>query len=170
MPGTGGDSLEQLIRAVKSGKIDEEIVDRRVDDLLDVVLSTTKNLERRPGGCFDIDEHHAAARSASEQSIVLLKNEESMLPLKAGTKVAVKLTKQADVVLMYMGLDEESECEGLYVGYRYYDKAGMDVLFPFGFGLSYTTFKYSNIKADTENVTFTITNTGNVDGAEIAEV
>lgn len=333
MPGTGGDSPEQLIKAVKEGRIDEGMVDRRVDELLDVVLSTSKTLEHHPSGSFDVDEHHAAARRASEQSIVLLKNEESMLPLKEGTRVAVigdfaetpryqgagsslvnavrvestldvigdfplevvgfergfprlgagdtgmkkaavELAKRADKVLMYMGLDEVSECEGLdragmklpesqvdllkavyevnpdiivvlaagspvempwigcckalvhgylsgqagasailevltgqvnpsgklaesyplayedvssapyfpakdrnveyreglYVGYRYYDKVKKDVLFPFGFGLSYTTFKYSNIKADTENVTFTITNTGKADGAEIAEI
>ena len=60
--------------------------------------------------------------------------------------------------------------EGLYVGYRYYDTVGKDVRYPFGYGLSYTTFAYSDIKASKDEVTFTITNTGKVDGAEVAQV
>lgn len=333
MPTTGGDSPEQLIKAVKEGKFDEAMVDRRVDEILDVILSTAKAVEPYKGKDFNVDEHHAVAKKASEQSIVLLKNEESMLPLKSGTKVAVigdfaetpryqgagssvvnptkldsamdvikdfpldvvgfekgyprigagdpamqeaavELAKKADVVLMYLGLDEISESEGLdrqhmklpqsqvdllkavheanpdivvvmaagssvempwidcckamvhgylcgqagasailevimgdvnpsgklsesypfsyddvsskpyfpakersveyreglYVGYRYYDKVGKEVLFPFGFGLSYTTFEYSDIKATDKEVTFTLRNTGDRDGAEVAQV
>ena len=60
--------------------------------------------------------------------------------------------------------------EGLYIGYRYYDAAGVPVRYPFGYGLSYTTFEYSNIKASKDEVTFTIKNTGSVDGAEVAQV
>ena len=68
--------------------------------------------------------------------------------------------------------------EGIFVGYRYYDKKKIDVLFPFGYGLSYTTFKYSgfsisktNIKdTDTIDVSVTVTNTGKVAGKEIIEL
>lgn len=60
--------------------------------------------------------------------------------------------------------------EGLYIGYRYYDTTGVPVRYPFGYGLSYTSFAYSDLKADREKVTFTVTNTGSVDGAEIAQV
>ena len=60
--------------------------------------------------------------------------------------------------------------EGLYIGYRYYDTAGVPVRFPFGYGLSYTTFAYSDISASQNAVTFTVTNTGAVDGAEVAQV
>ena len=60
--------------------------------------------------------------------------------------------------------------EGLYVGYRYYDTAGVEVKYPFGFGLSYTTFAYSDLAVTDEGVSFTITNTGSVDGAEIAQL
>ncbi|MBR0062907.1 MAG: glycoside hydrolase family 3 C-terminal domain-containing protein, partial [Oscillospiraceae bacterium] len=60
--------------------------------------------------------------------------------------------------------------EGLYVGYRYYDSANVPVLFPFGFGMSYTTFEYSDIKADEKKVTFKLTNTGKMDGAEVAQL
>ena len=60
--------------------------------------------------------------------------------------------------------------EGLYVGYRYYDTAAIPVRYPFGHGLSYTSFAYSGLKADTKQVTFTLTNTGSADGAEVAQV
>ena len=68
--------------------------------------------------------------------------------------------------------------EGLYVGYRYFDKVGKDVLFPFGHGLSYTTFEYSGLKlskknikdTDTLKVTFKVKNTGDRAGAEVAQV
>lgn len=333
MPTTGGDSAEQLIAAVREGKVSEAIIDRRVDELLDVVLSTHEAVKKYEGKRFDTDAHHAMARRASEQSIVLLRNEEGILPLKPGTRVAVigdfaqtpryqgagssvvnptrldsamdvikdfplevvgfekgyprvgaadatmesaavELAKKADVVLLYLGLDEISESEGLdrphmkmpasqvslleavsaansnvvivmaagsavempwidrckamvhgylcgqagaaailsviigdvnpsgklsesyplsyddvsskpyfparersveyreglYVGYRYYETVRKPVLFPFGFGLSYTTFSYSDLKATDKEVTFTITNTGDRDGAEAAQV
>ncbi|OZJ02388.1 hypothetical protein BZG36_04882 [Bifiguratus adelaidae] len=69
--------------------------------------------------------------------------------------------------------------EGLYVGYRYYDKTSTDVLFPFGFGLSYTTYKYSDAtvqqQAETAdnvsvNVTVNVTNTGSRTGQEVVQV
>ena len=68
--------------------------------------------------------------------------------------------------------------ESIYIGYRYYDTAEKDVLFPFGFGLSYTEFEYSNIKlskkkikdTDTLTVSFKVKNVGNCDGAETAQI
>ena len=68
--------------------------------------------------------------------------------------------------------------EGIYVGYKYYDTANKEVAFAFGFGLSYTTFEYSDIKLSTDNikdtdtltVSFKLKNTGSVDGAEVAQV
>ncbi len=333
MPGTGGDSPEQLIKAVKEGRITEAEVDIRVDELLDVVLSTRKATDKYKGGKFDVDAHHAFAQKCSEESIVLLKNEGNILPLAGGTKVAVigefakkarfqgagssvvnatkvdhtmdvigsfdldvvgfepayprhgktdhamcqkaaELAGKADVVLMYIGLDEIAESEGLdrstlaipqcqidalkavseandnivivmsagsavempwlnqckalvhgyltgqagakavlrvlmgevspsgklsesypikyedcssapyfpakersveyreglYVGYRYYNTASVPVLFPFGFGMSYTTFEYSDIRLDGKKVVFTLTNTGDRDGAEVAQL
>ncbi len=333
MPTTGGDSAEQLIKAVKAGRIEESLVDRRVDELLDVVFLTHKALEPYKGKTFDVEAHHAVARKASEESIVLLKNEDKILPLAEGTKVAiigdfaetpryqgagssvvnptkldstmgvigqfpldvvgfekgyprvgvgdpamqaaaVELAKKADVVLLYIGLDEISESEGLdrqnmklpasqvellkavaavnknvvvvmsagsavempwlssckamvhgylcgqagaaavlnvilgqvnpagklsetyaiayedvssapyfpakqrsveyreglYVGYRYFETAGKPVLFPFGFGLSYTTFAYSDLTVSDKAVSFVLTNTGDRDGAEVAQV
>ena len=333
MPTTGGDSDLELVEAVKSGRLSEELLDRRVDELLDVILSTTKAVEPLEGKPFDVEKHHAMAARASEQSVVLLKNENGILPLNKGTKVAVigefaqkaryqgagssvvnptkldhamdviknfdldvagfeagyprsgkgdpamqekavELAKKADVVLLYIGLDEISESEGLdrasmklpqsqvdlieavsaanpnvvavmsagsavempwlpkvkalvhgylcgqagassvlkvvmgevnpsgklaesypvkyedvssapyfpakertaeyreslFVGYRYFETAKAPVLFPFGFGLSYTTFEYSDLAASDKEVTFTLKNTGSVDGAEVAQL
>ena len=60
--------------------------------------------------------------------------------------------------------------EGLYVGYRYYQTAGVPVAFPFGHGLSYTSFAYSDLKASADGVTLTVTNTGTREGAEIVQL
>lgn len=60
--------------------------------------------------------------------------------------------------------------EGIYVGYRYYEKAGVPVRFAFGSGLSYTTFEYKNLKVVGCNVYVTVKNTGNVPGKEIVEL
>lgn len=333
MPTTGGDSAEQLIKAVKAGHISEEIVDKRVAELLTVVYPTRKAADAYKGKEFDVEAHHEMAKKASEQSVVLLKNNDNILPLKKGAKVAVigefaqkaryqgagssvvnctkldhamdvignfdldvvgfeagyprigpgnptmqqkavELAKKADYVLLYIGLDEISESEGLdrsnidlpksqmellnmiskvnknviavmsagsvvampwlnqckalvhgylcgqagasavlkvimgdvnpsgklsetyplsygdvptanyfpakertveyreglYIGYRYYETAGVPVLFPFGYGMSYTTFEYSSLFVDEKGAAFTITNTGKVDGAEVAQL
>jgi beta-glucosidase len=63
--------------------------------------------------------------------------------------------------------------EGLKVGYKWYDAEKKPVLFPFGYGLSYTTFSYSDVKAsagETVKVSFKLKNTGDREGAEIGEV
>ena len=333
MPSTGGDGPRQLMQAVAEGKITEAEVDRRVDELLDVMLSTRKAVDQFKGKPFDKEAHHAFARKASEQSIVLLKNEGGILPLAKGSKVAVigefaqkaryqgagssvvnctkldhtmdvigsfdlnvvgfepgyprhgdpdaammakaaELAKKADYVLLYLGLDEISESEGLdratlampacqietlkavsaanpnvivvmsagsavempwldqckamvhgylcgqagasavlevilgeinpsgklsesypikyedcssapyfpakqrsveyreglYVGYRYYETAKVPVLFPFGFGLSYTKFEYADLKVTDKEARFTLKNVGKMDGAEVAQL
>lgn len=64
--------------------------------------------------------------------------------------------------------------EGIFVGYRYYDFKEMDVLFPFGYGLSYTDFEYSNLSVQTDGcnaeVSVTVTNTGSVAGREVVQL
>nr|WP_294493354.1 glycoside hydrolase family 3 C-terminal domain-containing protein [uncultured Mediterraneibacter sp.] len=60
--------------------------------------------------------------------------------------------------------------EGLYVGYRYYDTSKVRVMYPFGFGLSYTEFSYKDLQIDEKGVSFTLTNTGSMDGAEVAQL
>ena len=60
--------------------------------------------------------------------------------------------------------------EGPYIGYRYFDKVDRPVRYPFGYGLSYTTFEYADLQADSRAVSFTLRNTGARDGAEVAQV
>ncbi|MCL2796442.1 MAG: glycoside hydrolase family 3 C-terminal domain-containing protein [Firmicutes bacterium] len=60
--------------------------------------------------------------------------------------------------------------ESIYVGYRYYDAAGIPVKYPFGFGLSYTAFAFSDLLVGESGATFTIKNTGAVAGAEVAQL
>ena len=332
MPCPGGDSIRELMKAVKDDKVTEADLDARLDELLELVLSTHAAVEKAPR-TFDAAAHHALARRAAAESIVLLKNEDGILPLKAGEKLAVigdfaqtpryqgagssavnsikvdsfldclaesglnsvgyakgfdrqgkpdealkaeavQLAKNANVVLLCMGLDEIKESEGidradmklaenqlellaavaaanpnvvvllsagsslesgwvkdckalvygclggqagagalvevltgaqnpcgklaetwarsyadtpakahfggdgptveyregLYVGYRYYDTAGVPTAFPFGYGLSYTSFAYSDLKADENGVTLTVTNTGSCAGAEVVQL
>ena len=332
MPAPGLGSARELIEAVKNGTLSEDDIDARVDELLDIVLKTTKAAEGAPD-TFDVDGHHALAAKAAAGSAVLLKND-GILPLASGTKVAVigdfafepryqgagssmvnttklstieqqiqddpdlkavsfsrgykrngerddalleeavKAAGEAEVVLYFFGLDEMSESEGLdrthmripqvqidalkriaitnpnvvgvlsagssiempwedqckailhgyltgqagaeamldllagrrnpsgklaetyplvyedtpssqyypakernadyrealYVGYRYFDTAGKPVRYPFGYGLSYTTFVYSDLVVSGEGVTFTLTNTGDREGAEVAQM
>ena len=60
--------------------------------------------------------------------------------------------------------------EGLYVGYRYFESAGVPVRYPFGYGLSYTQFAYSDIEVNGKGVSFTVTNAGDRAGAEVAQL
>ena len=85
----------------------------------------------------------------------------------------------------YPGIKEKGDqfwqthySEGVYIGYRWYSTKGIEVQFPFGHGLSYTTFEYANVKADKSEMTadqkllvsVDVTNTGSVDGAEIVQL
>ena len=64
--------------------------------------------------------------------------------------------------------------EGIFLGYRHYDRSSIKPLFPFGYGLSYTTFQYGNLQISRDprdvRVSFTIKNTGHRQGAEIAQI
>ena len=60
--------------------------------------------------------------------------------------------------------------EGIYVGYRYYDKAGLPVRYPFGYGLSYTSFTYSDLLIDGRKVSFIVRNSGERKGKEVVEL
>uniref|UniRef100_UPI003FF11D8B glycoside hydrolase family 3 C-terminal domain-containing protein n=1 Tax=Gemmiger formicilis TaxID=745368 RepID=UPI003FF11D8B len=332
MPAPGGDSVRELLAAVESGKISESDIDARLSELLPLVFDTKAALDAAPRE-FDAAAHHALARRAAAESLVLLKNEDALLPLAADTKVAVigdfaknpryqgagssmvnstqvdvlldklidselnvigyqqgfdrhgkpdaalqksacELATQADTVILCMGLDEIAESEGLdrsnlrlaqnqldllqavaavnpkivvvlysgsvvetpwldncqallyaalggqagagavadaltgkvnpcgklaetwplayadipsaadfatrrktveyreglYIGYRYFTTAEKAVRFPFGYGMSYTTFAYSDMAADEQGVSLTVTNTGSVAGTEIVQL
>ena len=328
MPAAGDDSPCQLLEALKKGEITEAEVDQRVDELLEIILA------KRPD-CVtaDPDAQHEAVRKAAEKCIVLLKNEDSVLPLNGREKIAVigdfagtpryqgagssmvnaerveiitellpayfpncvgyapgferldkpnaelteaavNLAKQADVVLLCLGLPEGFETEGLdrthmhlpqnqidllakiaavnpnivltlsagsavetpwadqckalvfgalggqasasamlnvltgkvnpggklsetfpvaysdmpvsryypgeeatseyreglYVGYRYFTTAKKPVRFPFGHGMSYTSFAYSDLELTDAAAAFTLENTGKVDGDEVVQL
>ncbi len=338
MPGSAGLGAAKLVEAVRNGTLDEAVLDERVGELVELIKKSQNTL----CDCeYSKGEHHAFARRVAENSMVLLKNDGGMLPLKEGQTVAVigemakkpryqgagssqivttelesaydaflkegvgivyaqgydsnknvtdvkmladavECAKNADAAVVFIGLTDEFESEGfdrdtldipqnhvdivnavsranpntavvlsggapvvmpwlgnvkavlnaylggqasggavvnlltgkvnpsgklaetyplslsdtpsfrrfpgstrsveyresVYVGYRYYDTFKKDVLFPFGFGLSYTKFEYSGLRVsqknmkdtDTLKVTFKVKNVGDVAGAEIAQV
>ena len=89
MPGTGNSGVHDIVQAVKNGVLTEEVLDQRLDELLNIIFETHQATEKKKGTSFDIEAHHELARKAAQESIVLLKNEDNILPLQPGTKVAV---------------------------------------------------------------------------------
>ena len=303
MPGGSNYMAQEVLAAVAQGELDEADVDRSVERVKKMVFEAAEALKNKQP--CDYDAHHVLARMAAEQSAVLLKNEDQILPLKEEQKIAIvgdmaknmrfqgagsshinptKLVQPADVLgqgvsveeadvavvltglppefegegfdrehmampddqvklieevaaqnpntvvvlfcgapvetpwadkvkaILYMGLPGQAggealknllygvanpsgklaetwpvrygDCpsasyypqidaqyrEGIYVGYRYYDKANVDVRWKFGFGLSYTEFAYSDLTLDGETVSVTVTNTGPYAGAEVVQL
>lgn len=341
MPTSSGIGTKLIVDAVNNGELDVAILDAAVDKIIEL----TKKAEPMLGKSYtyDSDEHHNLAREIASQCMVLMKNDNNLLPLKKDAKIAligemahtpryqgagsslinpIKLdnayqtmkdmgidltfsagytlkkskakkamelileakdrARNADVAVVFVGLTDEYETEGadrhhlsippmhntlveevlkvnpntvvvlsggaavempwadkvpailnmfltgqaggsavcdilfgdvnpsgklsetyplalsdnssynyfpgttvsvehresVYVGYKYYDTANKEVAFPFGFGLSYTTFEYSDLKVsadsikdtDTVTVSFKVKNTGDVDGAEVAQL
>jgi beta-glucosidase len=91
----------------------------------------------------------------------------------------VKKWEDSPAYRTYPGTDGKVNYqEGIYVGYRFFDKKQLEPMFPFGFGLSYTTFSYADLKLDKNemaydgsvNLTMKIKNTGKVDGAEVIQL
>lgn len=169
MPSSGGVTDAQIVRAVKSGELEERLLDEAVDRYLDLLFSTRPALGK--GKRFNYSLHHQTAREAAARCAVLLKNEGHILPVKKGQRIAVigdfaarpryqgagsslinptrvdnaldalkdsgldivgyaqgfqraggkseklkvqalDLAEQADVCLLFLGLDESSESEG----------------------------------------------------------
>lgn len=182
MPGTGDSGMKDILKGIEAGVLTEAELDQRLDELLDVIFTTyntqleysSQALDNSMVKQYDVDGHHALARKAAEESIVLLKNDNDILPLHGAVKIAVigdfavnpryqgagsslvntsmepenlwnelhkanvgniigyakgykrnaktnnrlieeavKLAKQAEVVVVCAGLDEISESEGL---------------------------------------------------------
>lgn len=329
MPGTKKVGQKEIIDAVKSGRLSEKVLDERVDELLSLVLDLVKT-ERQS---VDYARQHELARKAASESIVLLKNQDDILPLSSDINIAligdfaknpryqgagsslintrqlektvdcvkdypltiigyeqgyqrvdkedkdlldnaVKLAQKAEVILYYMGLDEMSESEGLdrrhlslpknqldllevlvqtgkkivvvlsagsvvdmswdrnvhgilhgylsgeagatamldaltgrvnpsgklsetypvglkdipssanypaeeefalykealYVGYRYFTSVDKPVKYPFGYGMSYTSFAYDQLEVSEAGAAITVTNIGSVAGAEVVQL
>ena len=87
MPAPGGDSVRELMRAVRKGKISEDDIDARLDELIELVTKARAAVENP--SAIDEAAHHQLARRAAAQSIVLMKNKDNLLPLSAGTRVAL---------------------------------------------------------------------------------
>lgn len=170
MPSANGMTDRDIVEAVKSGELDEALLDERVNSLLELLYDTLPAM--RNGKHYTDEEHNAAARDAARRSIVLLKNDGGLLPLGSGKRVAVigdfaqapryqgagsslinptmlenaldelqktemniigfekgfkrlggksaallsravKLAQSADVAVLFLGLDEGGEAEGL---------------------------------------------------------
>lgn len=339
MPGKGSEPDEEIVKAVKSGKLDEKVLDLACERMLTLIYRVIEN--RKEGVVFDRDADHVKAAEYAEECLVLLKNENSILPLRKQSRVAfigkyaaspryqgggsshinshkvtsalaaaealgyevsyaqgfddkedkvdpameseaLKLAAKSDVVVIFAGLPDAFESEGfdrthlelpecqnsliskiaavqkntvvvlhngspvtlpwldkvdglieaylggqavgeaevkvlfgevnpsghlpetfplklsdnpsylnfpgegdkvvyaedIFVGYRYYEKKQLPVRFPFGYGLSYTTFALENLKVDksgisekdTVTVTVDVRNTGTVKGKAVVQL
>ncbi|MFD1885308.1 glycoside hydrolase family 3 C-terminal domain-containing protein [Paenibacillus wenxiniae] len=88
MPASGGIGDAKIVAAVKAGKLDEQVLDQAVEQLLRFVLQATEL--QKPNATFDPDEHHRLARRIAAESMVLLKNDNDLLPLsKQQGRIAV---------------------------------------------------------------------------------
>ena len=79
MPGSGGYNSQKITGAVQDGRLSSEQLDQSVTEVLAIILKARDG--RKENAVFDVDEHHALARQAASESIVLLKNAEDILPL-----------------------------------------------------------------------------------------
>ena len=86
MPGSNGIGAKRLVEAVKNGSLSEEALDARVDELLDLIMNAQDTLCDAE---YDKEAHHAIAREVAENCMVLLKNDDGILPLKKEQTVAV---------------------------------------------------------------------------------
>jgi beta-glucosidase len=89
MPGSGDVNRKRIIEAVHAGQLPVSRLDEVVASLLGVILKAAES--RRTGARFDVDQHHALARQVAGESIILLKNEDNLLPLEVGGKKKIAL-------------------------------------------------------------------------------
>jgi len=88
MPCSGDLNTNRIIAAVKDGTLDEKILDERVDTVVDLIVKSKPALEKDTYNMM-LNAHHAIAQKIAEGSMQLLKNDDGILPLKDGQKVAV---------------------------------------------------------------------------------
>ena len=86
MPASGGKTDKEIVDAVRSGELDEAVLDQRCEEFLNIIFRYIEN--RDENAVFDREKDHEKARHIEEESIVLLKNEDSILPLSPEQKIA----------------------------------------------------------------------------------
>ena len=89
MPSTGGETNQEVLHAVRSGVISEELVDECTGRLLDLIVETNAQRAQVKLTPELVDQHHQLACEAAQSAIVLLKNQDGILPLKKDQKIAV---------------------------------------------------------------------------------
>lgn len=87
MPSSGGYGDKRTVEAVKSGKLSETVLDRAVERFLNIVFKAVDS--KRENAAYSKDEHHKLAREIARECMVLLKNEDNILPIKAAESIAV---------------------------------------------------------------------------------
>lgn len=87
MPSSGGANDRKIIEAVQNGMLSEELLNRAVERILRIIYMSVDN--KKPNVTYDKDEHHRLARSVAGETMVLLKNEDDLLPLAKGMKLAI---------------------------------------------------------------------------------
>ena len=86
MPASGGKTDKEIVDAVRSGELDEAVLDQRCEEFLNIIFRYMEN--RDANAVFDREKDHGKARHIEEECIVLLKNEDSILPLSPEQKTA----------------------------------------------------------------------------------
>lgn len=87
MPSSNGAGDRKIVEAVKCGKLDERVLDAAVERLLNVIFKAVD--QRKPNAVYDVEDHHQLAREAARECMVLLKNEDGILPLQRNGRIAV---------------------------------------------------------------------------------
>lgn len=87
MPSSGTLNKKKIIEAVKNGELNEKVLDKAVDNVVELIRKSKPALEAKHK--FDVNAHHKIAQEIAEGSMVLLKNDDNILPIKKGQKVAI---------------------------------------------------------------------------------
>lgn len=147
MPSSGTLNQHRIIAAVKNGELDEAVLDERVDNVVNLIMKSKPALEKEH--TFDPKAHHAIAQKVAEGSMVLLKNDDKILPLKKGQKVAV-IGEMAKAPRFQGAGSSVINPTMLSNAYDELEKLGVDLTYSQGYYKSAPTKKDKNRKSDDE--------------------